>query len=192
MVSTIDKGKVLIIEDSAGYQRVYHDILVSDGYAVISANDGKLGLQMALNEKPDLILLDLVLPGMHGFEVLRGIRANISTEHIPVVILSVLSEGEKVRQAMQLGANDYAIKGKIKPMAVLEKVQLLLAEAKMKEKWVEASISSNNNTSADSAPAKHMESSKIMACPFCHGEMVMKTLGESGPVVACPRCESQY
>ena len=53
---------------------------------------------------------------MHGFEVLQNIRKNPSTEHIPIVILSVLSEGEKVRQAMQLGANDYAIKGKIKPV----------------------------------------------------------------------------
>ncbi|MBW1742720.1 MAG: response regulator [Deltaproteobacteria bacterium] len=147
---------------------------------------------MALDEKPDLILLDLVLPGMHGFEVLRGIRANISTEHIPVVILSVLSEGEKVRQAMQLGANDYAVKGKIKPMAVLEKVQLLLAEAKLKEKWIEASTSSNNNASADSVPAAYMESNRIITCPVCLGEMVMKTNSGSGPVVVCPRCESQY
>lgn len=192
MVSTVDKGKVLIIEDSAGYQRVYHDILVSDGYTVISSIDGKLGLQMALDEKPDLILLDLVLPGMHGFEVLRGIRTNISTEHIPIVILSVLSEGEKVRQAMQLGANDYAVKGKIKPMAVLEKVQLLLAEAKLKEKWIEASTTSNDNTSTDSTPAPYMESNRIITCPVCRGEMVMNTNSGSGPVVVCPRCESQY
>ena len=192
MVSTTDKGKVLIIEDTAGYRRVYYDILTSDGYKVSSADDGKLGLQMALSEKPDLILLDLVLPGMHGFEVLSEVRKDERTKHIPVVILSVLSEGEKVRTAMKLGANDYAVKGKIKPIEVLEKVQLLITEAKLKEKWTEASTPSTDTVSVNTAPAPYVESNRIITCPVCRGEMVMKTNSGSGPVVVCPRCESQY
>jgi len=191
MVSTTDKGKVLIIEDTAGYRRVYNDILTSDGYKVSSADDGKLGLQMALSEKPDLILLDLVLPGMHGFEVLSEVRKDERTKHIPVVILSVLSEGEKVRTAMKLGANDYAVKGKIKPIEVLEKVQLLITESKLKAKWTEASTPSTDTVSIITAPASYMESNRIITCPVCRGEMVMKTNSGSGPVVVCPRCESQ-
>lgn len=192
MVSTIDKGKVLIIEDTAGYRRVYHDILTAEGYQVSSADDGKHGLQLAKNEKPDLILLDLVLPGMHGFDVLNEVRKDERTKHIPVVILSVLSEGEKVRTAMKLGANDYAVKGKIKPIEVLEKVQMLIAEAKLKEKWIEASASSNDTDSAGTTPSSYIESNRIMTCPVCRGEMVMSTNSGSGPVVVCPRCESQY
>lgn len=188
MVSTTDKGKVLIIEDTAGYRRVYHDTLSSDGYKVISADNGKLGLQLAQTEKPDLILLDLVLPGMHGFDVLSEIRKDENIKQVPVVILSVLSEGEKVRTAMKLGANDYAVKGKIRPVEVLEKVKLLIAEAKLKEKWMEASTVSNDAASS----ASYYESNRIMTCPVCRGEMVMNTNDGFGPVVICPRCESGY
>ena len=67
-----------------------------------------------------------------------------------------------------------------------------ITEAKLKEKWTEASTSSNDTDSADTTSTSYIESNRIMTCPVCRGEMVMSTNSGSGPVVVCPRCESQY
>ena len=95
---TANRGKILIIEDTAGFRRVYQDALEAEGYDVVDADDGIWGLQLAIEEKPDVILLDLILPGMHGYDVLTELRANPNTKSIPVIVLSSLGEGKDIRQ----------------------------------------------------------------------------------------------
>ena len=83
---------ILLIEDQAGFRKVYSDVLESNNYRVITAEDGEKGLQLAQAEKPDLILLDLILPKMPGMEVLQKVRADDAIKSIPIVILSVLGD----------------------------------------------------------------------------------------------------
>ncbi|MBT4512910.1 MAG: response regulator [Chloroflexi bacterium] len=200
MVKTTDRGTVLIIEDNAGYRRVYQDALEAEGYEIIDADDGEWGLQLALDEKPDLILLDLILPGMHGFEVLKEIRAHLSTRSIPVIVFSVLGEGKDVRKAMDLGANDYAVKGAVLPREMLSKVRHVLGEAgsiKEESKYQVAV----NPLSADAAPlSRAVGLNDTMMCPHCNGEMTLELIrdGSCSPGhwfaahFICSKCAIQF
>ena len=104
------KSSILIIEDELSFRRVYEDLLKGDGYNVLVAEDGDSGWQIASTETPDLIVLDLALPKLHGFEVLKNIRAHPSTKNIPVLVMTVLGEQQDIRKGFELGANDYLVR----------------------------------------------------------------------------------
>lgn len=129
----MSKGTILIVEDQQGFRRIYHDVLVNDGYEVIEAQDGLEGWEMVKNQKPHLVLLDLGLPGMDGFEVLKHIRGDGETKHIPVIIFSVLGEQKDVKKGLELGANDYTVKGFYTPRQILSKIKNLMNQVEVKK-----------------------------------------------------------
>ncbi len=102
--------KILIIEDESALQKTLGEVLSQQGYEVLPALNGEVGLKLAQSEKPDLILLDLVLPKIHGFDVLKKIKDNPETKEIPVIILTNLESMEDVKRAMELGATTYLVK----------------------------------------------------------------------------------
>ena len=102
--------KVLIAEDERNVRLTLELCLEGAGFEVISAEDGIKALQLATERKPDVILLDLVLPGMSGFLVLEAIRSEPSSKDIPVIIISAKAQDDDIRRARQLGANDYLVK----------------------------------------------------------------------------------
>jgi DNA-binding response OmpR family regulator len=124
----MNKGTILIVEDQQGFRRIYRDVLENDGYQVLEAEDGEAGWTAAKDKKPDLILLDLGLPKIDGFEVLKRIRANDSTKSIPVIIFSVLGEQKDVNRGLELGANDYTVKGFYTPRQILSKIKGLMSQ----------------------------------------------------------------
>jgi len=124
------KGTILICEDQMGFRRVYRDVLENDGYEVFEAVDGEESWEMILDKKPDLVLLDLGLPLVDGFTILEKIRRSTQTKHIPVIIFSVLGEPRDVKKALDLGANDYTVKGFYTPRQVLSKIKNLLKDSK--------------------------------------------------------------
>ena len=124
------KGTILIVEDQAGFRMIYEDLLVHEGYAVITAGDGELGWELIKEKKPSLVLLDLGLPKVDGFEVLRRMRADPEAKAIPVIIFSVMGEPNDIKKAMDMGANDYTVKGFYTPRQVLSKIKNLLKDAK--------------------------------------------------------------
>jgi DNA-binding response OmpR family regulator len=128
----MSKGTILIVEDQQGFRRIYHDVLENDGYEVIEAEDGEVGWEMALGHKPHLILLDLGLPKLDGFEVLKRIRENVETKNIPVIIFSVLGEQKDVKKGLELGANDYTVKGFYTPRQILSKIKSLMTQVEQK------------------------------------------------------------
>jgi len=132
-MSAVRKGKILLIEDDSGFRRTYSDVLTADGYTVVTAEDGEQGLAMVRTEKPDVVLLDLVLPKLPGFEVLKRIRADAETKDTIVLIISVLGEQTQIQKGLELGANDYTVKGSYKPNEVLGKIQALLKEPDIKK-----------------------------------------------------------
>lgn len=119
--------KILFIEDEAGTQKALGDSFRDKGYEVISALDGELGLKMAKSQKPDLILLDLILPKVDGFEVLGELKKNSETRDIPIIILTNLERMEDVEKALALGAKTYLTKANYTLAEVMEKVEKALS-----------------------------------------------------------------
>jgi DNA-binding response OmpR family regulator len=117
------KGTILIVEDQEGFRRIYEDLLTHEGYEVITAEDGEKGWRLSRERQPDLVLLDLGLPVMDGFEVLRRLREEETTRSIPVVIFSVMGEQQDIVKALGMGANDYTVKGFYTPRQILGKVK---------------------------------------------------------------------
>lgn len=107
--------KVLLIEDEKEVAELYRLKLGLDGYSVEIAENGEEGLRKALSEKPELIFLDIKMPGMDGFEVLKHLRASQITKDTPVVILSNFDEQEMIEKGLTLGANEYLIKSQFTP-----------------------------------------------------------------------------
>lgn len=110
-----DNLKVLLIEDEMEVAELYRLKLSLDGYVVSVAENGQEGLEKALSEKPDLIFLDIKMPGMDGFEVLKHLRTDPTTKNTPIVILSNFDEQEMIEKGLTLGANEYLIKSQYTP-----------------------------------------------------------------------------
>ena len=115
--------KILVIEDELNLRKSIEEILSGEGYTVFTASDGEEGLQLAVSETPDLVLLDLILPKKDGFSVLKELRENEATAKIPVIVLSNLGEMEDVGRVLELGANRYLVKTDYKLAEVVEKVK---------------------------------------------------------------------
>lgn len=104
------KIRLLVIEDDEFLVKMYESGLTKEGFDVTTAEDGELGITKAQEIKPDLILLDLILPKMDGFSCLEKLKENDATKRIPVVILSNLGQDSDVKKGLDLGAEDYLIK----------------------------------------------------------------------------------
>ena len=125
-----DKKTILLVEDEISFRTIYQDMLESGNFSVLTAEDGEAGLNIALTQKPDLVLLDLNLPKLHGFEVLKKIRANESTSKMPVIILTVQGSDKEIKQGTDLGATDYLIKGLVTAMETFKRINAALSAAK--------------------------------------------------------------
>lgn len=121
------KGKkILFIEDESALQTTFGDMLSKQGYEMIKAMDGKTGLDLATEKRPDLILLDLILPKMDGFGVLKGLKENQETKDIPVIILTNLENTGDVQRALELGAMTYLAKANYTLTEILKKIEKIL------------------------------------------------------------------
>jgi len=102
--------KVLVVDDSATERHVLGEILVKAGYEVLYAEDGEKGIEQTKAVKPDLVIMDVVMPGMNGFQATRAITKDPETENIPVIICTTKDQDtDKVWGARQ-GAKDYVVK----------------------------------------------------------------------------------
>jgi len=119
-------AKILIIEDDAVLQKVLGEYLTGEKFDVKSALDGEIGVQMALSENPNLILLDIILPKKNGYEVLKELRANEQTKNVPIILLTNLDGIADVEKALELGATTYLVKADYKLEEVAAKIKELL------------------------------------------------------------------
>ena len=120
--------KILIIEDDKFLRELIIQKVSQEGYEVVGAVDGEEGLKMAGMERPNLILLDLILPTMGGFDVLRKLKEQEETKDIPVIILSNLGQKEDIDKGMQLGAIDYMVKAHFTPGEIVEKTKSVMKQ----------------------------------------------------------------
>ena len=112
---------VLIVDDVPENLSMLHDALDESGYAVLVATNGESAIQSARQTLPSIILLDALMPGMDGFEVCRRLKADVSTQHIPVVFMTGLTEAEHVVLAFEVGGSDYVTKP-VRPSEVLARI----------------------------------------------------------------------
>ncbi len=118
-------AKIMIVDDDPSIVRLMQFFLEREGYELIIAGNGLQALKKAETERPDLIMLDLMLPGVDGFEVCHRLRLKPTTADIPILMLSAKSDETDKNEAMKVGANGYIIKP-IKSAELLEKIQELL------------------------------------------------------------------
>ena len=117
---------ILIIEDDKFLRELVIQKLIKEGYETSEAVDGEEGIKKIKEEKPDLILLDLILPGIDGFEVLSKMREDPALAQIPVIILSNLGQKDDVEKGLKMGAVDYLIKAHFTPGEIIEKIKVVL------------------------------------------------------------------
>lgn len=117
---------ILIVEDDVFLADLYKTKFTLEGFKVSVANDGEKGLEMAIKNLPDIILLDLVLPKMSGFDILKEVKADVKAKNIPVILLTNLSQKSDVEKGLKLGADDYLIKAHFMPSEVVEKIKRLV------------------------------------------------------------------
>jgi len=120
--------KILIVEDDKFLRELVVTSLTKKNYIVLEALDGEEGIKKTKEEKPDLVLLDLVLPGMDGFEVLTQIKSDPAVSSIPVIIFSNLGQKEDVEKGLALGASGYLVKAHFVLSEVVAKIKQLLDE----------------------------------------------------------------
>jgi len=119
-------AKILMVEDDIFLRKLYKDQLIRAGFDFIEATNGIEGVNKTKSEKPDLILLDLMLPRKNGFDVLRDIKGSEDTKDIPVIVLSSLGHEADIKEALNLGAQDYLVKTEIRLSEVLIKIKGML------------------------------------------------------------------
>jgi len=120
--------KILIIEDDKFLRELIVQKLTKEGYEIAEAVDGEEGVKKFKEEMPDLVLLDLILPGIDGFEVLSRVKKDPEVSSVPVIILSNLGQKDDVERGLNLGAVDYLIKAHFTPGEIIDKIKLVLAQ----------------------------------------------------------------
>lgn len=119
----MDTKKILIVEDDKFFRDLVSQKISQEGFDVVEAADAKKALEMLPAEKPSLIILDLILPGMDGFEFLETVKGDAKFKDIPVIILSNLGQKEEIEKGITLGAEDFLVKVNFTPDEVAEKIK---------------------------------------------------------------------
>ncbi len=191
--------KILIIEDDLLLGDVLTQKLTSEGFEVVLASDGLKGYEKIKSFKPDLILLDIILPTMNGYEILEGKQKDPAMAYIPVIIISNSGQPVEINRALALGVKDYLVKAQFDPEEVLTKVRAQFG----KEKEIVSSIKSLENIMNKEENLVDLKGKKIMwveddqflndiiarklsltGCVFFHsteGEGALKKISEEMP-----------
>jgi len=115
--------KILIVEDELKLQKALNNRIVREGWEPITASDGEEGLRQIEVHKPDLILLDIRMPRMEGFEMLEEVRKKYNKKELPVMILTNYSESENISRALELGADIFLVKAEYSLQEIVDKIR---------------------------------------------------------------------
>lgn len=116
-------SKILLIEDDSLIVKIYTTRLKADGYDVVSADNGELGISKAGQEVPDLILLDVMMPVVDGFTVLKTLRESEQFKSTPIIVYSNLGQEAESKRALELGATEFITKANISPTELVNKIK---------------------------------------------------------------------
>jgi CheY-like chemotaxis protein len=125
------RKQILIVDDTEFYRRVYQHGLLGAGFSVSLARSGLEGLKIIAQERPDLILLDLVMEGMDGYRVLQILKGDPMLQQIPVIVFTAKGATHEVEKALAMGAIDYLVKAVTRPQQVIDKVKQVLTHREL-------------------------------------------------------------
>jgi len=165
------KKRILIVDDDANIRRSMQFELEKEGYAILESSSGKDALKIAQEAKPDLIILDLLMPELDGYDVLKELREEPATENIPVLVVSIM---EDKNNALQLGANDYLMKP-INRADLLSTIQSLLVNGEKKILIVD------DNTSTVRAIEYELKKNGYETCVAYNGEEGLEVCQKEKP-----------
>ena len=124
--------QILFIEDESALQKTVGEVLRQEGFEVLPALNGEIGIRLAKEKKPDLIIVDLVLPKRNGFEVIEDLKEDEGTKDIPIIVLTNLEDLKGIQRAIDLGATTYLVKSNYRLEEVVEKIKGVLKPWKLK------------------------------------------------------------
>ncbi|HEY5593681.1 MAG TPA: response regulator [Nitrospiria bacterium] len=122
------KGKILLVDDTEFYQKAYTTKLLAEGYLVTTANNGVEAIKAIMANKPDMVLLDLMMPVMDGFKVLQTMKMDANLKDIPVVVFSAKGNSDEIGKAISAGATDFLVKATTTPNKVVEKIKQIMTK----------------------------------------------------------------
>src|SRR4030042_3598237 len=190
------RDKILLVEDYKTIQQLYRNKLTLEQYQVITADNGMEAIKILSQEKPDIILLDLMMPVMDGYKVLQVIKTDPKLSGIPVLVFSAKGQPEEVEKALNLGASGYIVKATTKPNEVVEQIRKALSQKPKVHEITRYLIEIRENA----YDAKKLASDYNMdelRCQKCQAPMLLELIPDfshetpwfSGRFF-CPRCQT--
>ena len=187
---------VLIVEDEDLIRDAYALRLAHEGYTVTQAANGREALSRARQDPPHLVLLDVMLPDISGFEVLKALRADHRFSTVPVLLFTNLSHHMDKHLAARMGATDFMVKSDVSPAEVVDKVKKLLAEGGGVRPIANFELYVDPDQGDAAALASLLGYPRDLRCPQCQGRMVLQLSGDlSDPWsrlfrarIRCPAC----
>jgi DNA-binding response OmpR family regulator len=128
------KYQVLLVEDSKAIQQMYRNKLMMEQFAVVTADNGMEAIKALSLSKPDIILLDLMMPIMDGYKVLQVVKTDQKFKDVPVLVFSAKGQPDEVEKALSLGASGFIVKSVTKPNEVVERIRSVLSQKPVEQK----------------------------------------------------------
>ena len=128
------KYQVLLVEDSKAIQQMYRNKLMMEQFAVVTADNGMEAIKALSLSKPDIILLDLMMPIMDGYKVLQVVKTDQKFKDLPVLVFSAKGQPDEVEKALSLGASGFIVKSVTKPNEVVERIRAVLSQKPAEQK----------------------------------------------------------
>lgn len=190
------RNKILLVEDSKVVQQMYRNKLTFEQFNVLTADNGMEAIKILSQEKPDIILLDLMMPVMDGYKVLQVVKTDPRLSDIPVLVFSAKGQSEEVEKALNLGAAGYIVKATTKPNEVVEQIRKVLSQKPKVQELTRYVVEIREN----SYDAKKLASDfnlNELRCQKCNAPLLLELIPDFShetPWFAgkffCPRCQS--
>ena len=188
------KYQVLLVEDSKAIQQMYRNKLMIEQYAVVTADNGMEAIRALSLSKPDVILLDLMMPIMDGYKVLQVVKTDQKLKDIPVLVFSAKGQSDEIERALSLGAAGYIVKSITKPNEVVEKIRATLTQ-KPAEQVVSRYRIEVKETLYDAKKLSADFNLNGFVCPSCNVPMLLDLIPDFShdtpwftAKFICPRC----
>ncbi len=188
------RNKVLLVEDSKAVQQIYRNKLTIEQYQVLTADNGMEAIKILSQEKPDIILLDLMMPIMDGYKVLQVVKTDPRISKIPVLVFSAKGQPEEVEKALNLGAAGYIVKATTKPNEVIEKIKTVLSQKHVEQEFTHFSIEIREDA-YDARKLSDEFNLNNFRCASCNAPMLLDLIPDFSHDTPwftgkfyCPRC----
>lgn len=163
-------AKILLVEDDSNLREIYGARLEAEGYEIASAADGEEALALAVRERPDLIISDIMMPKISGFDMLDILRSTPETKDVKVIVMTALSQNEDRERGEKLGADRYLVKSQVTLDDVVGMVRELLGEGAPAAKPAAAAPAASDDAANDDNPASDDDVADFVAnSPLMNG-----------------------